>query len=92
MLCSVSGQCKAIGFEIALMCDVRYAEDNSSFGFSNRQLGIPLLNDGPNKLAKLIGLSKATDFLVLDRQINSNEAADLGIVNGVVKDGTGGFL
>lgn len=81
--------CKAIGFEIALMCDIRYAEEKSCFSFSNRQLGIPLLNGGPNKLAKLIGTSKATEFLILDKQISSSEAADLGIVNGVVQDGTG---
>lgn len=71
------------------MCDMRYAEDNTVFGFGNRAFGIPLLNDGPNRLAKLIGLSKAMEFLVLDRQINSEEAVDLGIVMGAVKDGTG---
>lgn len=89
LLCSINGLCKSIGFEIALLCDIRYAEEKALFGFSNRQLGIPLLNDGPKRLSKLIGLSKAIEFLVLDRQINSQEAADLGIVTAVVQDGTG---
>lgn len=71
------------------MCDMRYADDNTIFGFGNRAFGIPLLNDGPNRLAKLIGLSKAVEFITLDRQINSEEAVDLGIVMGAVKDGTG---
>lgn len=71
------------------MCDVRYAEEKAVFGFGNRQLGIPLLNNGPKQLAKLIGLSKATEFLVLDRQISAQEAEDLAIVNAVVQDGTG---
>lgn len=91
MLCSISGLCKSIGFEIALMCDARYAEEKAVFGFSNRHLGIPLLNNGPKRLAQLIGLSKATEFLVMDRQIDAREAEDLGIVNAVVQDGTGTF-
>lgn len=74
------------------MCDIRYAEEKAFFGFSNRRLGIPLMNDGPNRLAKLIGLSKAIEFISMDRQISSQEALDLGIVNAVVQDGTGKYL
>lgn len=91
MLCSISGLCKSIGFEIALLCDLRYAEEKAVFGFNNRQLGIPLLNNGPKQLTKLVGLTKATEFLVMDRQISAQEAEDLGIVNSVVQDGTGTY-
>lgn len=88
-LCSISGQCKSIGFEIALMCDIRYVEEKSILGFDNRKLGIPLVNEGPKRLANLIGISKAIDCLLMDRQITAHEAVDLGIANGVVQDGTG---
>lgn len=71
------------------MCDIRYADDNSSFGFSNRQLGIPLLNNGPKRLAQIIGHSEIIKFLILDQQINSQDAVGMGIINGVVADGTG---
>lgn len=71
------------------MCDIRYAEKRSFYEFSNRRFGIPLLNEGPERLAKLIGHSKAIDFLFMDKQINSQEAIDLGIVNEIVQDGTG---
>lgn len=71
------------------MCDIRYVEEKSVLGFDNRKLGIPLFNEGPKRLANLIGNGKAIDFLMMDRQILAHEAVDLGIANGVVQDGTG---
>lgn len=71
------------------MCDIRYVEEKSFLGFNNQKLGIPLLNDGPKRLANLIGVPKAIDFVIMDRQMNAQEAADLGIANGIVQDGTG---
>lgn len=91
-VCSISGQCKAIGLEIALMCDMRYVEDKSILSFNNRKLGIPLLNDGPKRLANIIGVPKAIDFLTMDGQISGQEAFDLGIASRVVSDGTGTAL
>lgn len=88
-LCSISGMCRSIGFEISLMCDIRYAEEKSVFTFNNRQYGIPLLNDGPKRLGQLIGVPNAVSFLTLDQQINADEAANMGIIYEVVKDGTG---
>lgn len=71
------------------MCDIRYVEEKSVLGFDNRELGIPLLNDGPKNLAKLVGMKKAIDILMMNRQITADEAVDLGIANGMVQDGTG---
>lgn len=88
-LCSISGQCKSIGFEIALMCDIRFVEEKTVLGFSNRKLGIPLLNGGPQRLAGCIGVPKAMEFLIMDREMNANEAVNLGIAKGMVQDGTG---
>lgn len=66
-------------------------EEKTFLGFQNRQFGIPLLNNGPQRLADLIGLSKAIEFLLLDRLIGAREAVELGIANSVVQDGTGIF-
>lgn len=88
-MCSISGLCKSIGFEIALMCDIRIAEEKSVLSFGSRQYGLPLMNEGPKNLAKIIGTSMATDFLLMGRQINADEAQELGIVREIVADGTG---
>lgn len=71
------------------MCDLRYIEDSAVLGFSNRKRGIPLLNDGPKRLANLIGLPRAADTIIFDREINAQCAVDLGIAIGPVKNGTG---
>lgn len=92
ILCSVSGACKSIGFEIALMCDMRFVEEKAMFGFSNRQLGIPLLANGSKLLASLIGRSKAIEITLIEREITADDAVDLGIASYVVQDGTGNAL
>lgn len=71
------------------MCDIRYVEHKAVLGFNNRKLGIPLLNGGPKRLANIIGTSKAIDFIGMDRQVNADEAVELGIANAEVQDGTG---
>lgn len=71
------------------MCDIRYVENKTVLGFANRQLGTPLLNGGPKRLAKLIGLSKALEFALMERDITSHEAVELNIANLAVQDGTG---
>lgn len=71
------------------MCDIRYVEEKSILGFNNLKLGIPLLNGGPKRLANLIGVPKAIDFITMDRQFNAQEAVDLNIANGIVQNGTG---
>lgn len=73
------------------MCDLRYIEDNAVLSFSNRKLGIPLLNDGPKRLAQLIGRSRAIDVLLFDHDIDAISAVDMGIAIGPVKNGTGKF-
>lgn len=88
-MCGIVGQCKSIGLEIALMCDVRVIEDNAVIGFANRKLGIPLLNDGPKRLANLIGVQRAAETICFDHDINAQDAADMGIAMGPVKNGTG---
>lgn len=71
------------------MCDLRYIEDSAVLSFSNRKLGIPLLNDGPKRLANVIGMSRAADIIFFDHEINAQNAVDMGLAFGPVKNGTG---
>lgn len=71
------------------MCDLRYVEDNTILSFSNRKLGIPLLNDGPKRLAALVGMSRAIETIFFDHEINAQTAVDMGLAFGPVKNGTG---
>lgn len=74
------------------MCDMRYIETKTVFSFSNRHLGIPLMNRGPSRLAKFVGLSKATEITLTDKEINAAEAVQMGLANEMIPDGTGKFI
>lgn len=71
------------------MCDFRFIETKTVFGFCDRQMGIPLMNNGPSQLAKYIGLMKATEITLIGNEINASEAIEYGLANQVTPDGTG---
>ena len=52
------------GLELAIMCDLRIAEENSKLGFLNRRFGVPLIDGGTVRLPELIGLSRAMDLIL----------------------------
>lgn len=68
---------------------MRVIEDSTVLSFSNRKLGIPLLNDGPKHLARLIGVPRASDVIFFDNDISAQDAVNMGIAIGPVKNGTG---
>lgn len=71
------------------MCDLRYIEVKTIFSFSNRHIGFPLLNNGPSRLAKYVGLLKATEIILRDKEITAVEALQMGLANEMIPDGTG---
>lgn len=91
ILCGISGVCKSIGFEIALMGDLRILENSAILGFTNYELGIPHSANGPRLLADLIGHQAAFHLLTnSSKELSSHEAHAMGITcKDVVEDGTG---
>lgn len=88
MICCISGYCLSLAFELALMCDIRFVEENSVMQLSNRMLGIPLVNGGSQRLAKLISLSRALDLTLTGREIRATEAHEIGLASCVVTEGS----
>ena len=64
VIAAIDGYCVAGGLELALMCDLRVAEENSKLGFLNRRFGVPLIDGGTVRLPELIGLSRAMDLIL----------------------------
>uniref|UniRef100_A0A914VAG8 Enoyl-CoA hydratase n=1 Tax=Plectus sambesii TaxID=2011161 RepID=A0A914VAG8_9BILA len=76
------------GLELALMCDMRVADESAKFGVFCRRFGVPLIDGGTVRLPKLIGLSRAMDMILTGREVDAKTAFDWGLVNRLTPDGT----
>jgi enoyl-CoA hydratase len=68
-------------FELALCCDLLWAADDAEFGFPEVNLGIMPGAGGTQRLTKLVGKTKAMEWLFTGARITAKEAAQFGIVN-----------
>jgi enoyl-CoA hydratase/carnithine racemase len=71
------------GLEIALATDIRFAADsaNLQIGLPEIKLGVLPGTGGTQRLARLIGKSRALDLMITAKTVSPQEALDLGIVN-----------
>ena len=87
VIAAVSGYAVAGGLELALWCDLRVMEDTAVFGVFCRRWGVPLVDGGTVRLARLIGMSHALDLILTGRAVTAEEAARIGLANRVVPTG-----
>ncbi|MGH3518840.1 MAG: enoyl-CoA hydratase/isomerase family protein [Haloechinothrix sp.] len=81
---AITGYALGGGLELALTADRRIAGDNVKVGQPEIQLGIIPGAGGTQRLARLIGPSKAKDLIYTGRFVKAEEALALGIVDEVV--------
>ena len=84
VVAAVTGYALGGGCELALAADVRIAADNATFGQPEILLGIIPGAGGTQRLARLIGPSKAKDLIFTGRFVGADEALALGLVDRVV--------
>jgi enoyl-CoA hydratase len=87
VIAAVAGHAVAGGLELALWCDLRVAEQSAVFGVFCRRWGVPLIDGGTIRLARLIGQSRAMDMVLTGRAVGAEEAQAFGLANRVVADG-----
>jgi enoyl-CoA hydratase len=84
---AISGYAVAGGLELALMCDLRVADEDAIMGVFCRRWGVPLTDGGTVRLPRLIGLSRALDLILTGRPVSAREALEFGLVNRVSEKG-----
>jgi enoyl-CoA hydratase len=87
-IAAVEGWALAGGMELALWCDLRIASEGSTFGFTERRFGVPLIDGGTQRLPRIIGLGRALELILTGRLVPVEEAHAFGMVNEVVAAGT----
>lgn len=77
------------GLELALLCDIRIAEDHAKIGLPEVNLGLLPGAGGTQRLPRIVGQSKAKEIMFTGDPVDAEEAYRLGIVNKVVPKGEG---
>ena len=87
LIAAVEGYAVAAGLELAVMCDLRVASEESVFGMFNRRWGVPLTDGGTFRLPRLVGQSRALDIILTGRAVKGPEALEMGLANRLVPSG-----
>jgi enoyl-CoA hydratase len=87
VIAAIEGHAVAGGLELAVWCDLRVAAADATLGVYCRRWGVPLVDGGTFRLARLIGQSRAMDLVLTGRGIAADEALSMGLVNRVAPPG-----
>ncbi|MCS0634136.1 enoyl-CoA hydratase-related protein [Streptomyces sp. LP05-1] len=84
VVAAVTGYALGGGCELALCADFRIAGDTAKLGQPEILLGLIPGAGGTQRLARLVGPSRAKDLIFTGRQVKADEALSIGLVDRVV--------
>ncbi|MEW6078319.1 MAG: enoyl-CoA hydratase/isomerase family protein [Thermodesulfobacteriota bacterium] len=84
VIAAVGGPAIAGGFDLTMMCDIRYASENAKFGQREMALSLPPIMD---PLWRIIGLGRAKEVAFTGRIYDAAEAERMGYVSRVFPRG-----
>ena len=87
VIAAMNGHALGGGCEIAMACHFRLLKETARMGQTETNLGIIPGFGGTQRLPRLIGRTKALEFLVLGTQVPAAECLALGLVNRLTKEG-----
>ena len=87
VIAAMNGHALGGGCEIAMACHFRLLKETARMGQTESNLGIIPGYGGTQRLPRLIGRTKALEFLILGTQVPAAECLALGLVNRLSKDG-----
>ena len=83
---AITGYALGGGCELALSCDFRIVGESAQMGQPEVLLGVIPGMGGTQRLARLVGASRAKDLIFSGRFVSSDEALAIGLADRVVPD------
>lgn len=84
LIAAIHGFAIGAGIEMAMCCDIRLASDEARFGLPEINLGMIPPAGGTQLATRLLGVGKASWFILTGNLIDAREAWQLGLINQVV--------
>lgn len=84
IIAAINGHAIGGGFELALACDIRVAADSAKFGVFEVRQGLHQGDGGLVRLVAIAGIAVALELTLTGREVLSDEALRMGLVNKVV--------
>ncbi|AMO95135.1 enoyl-CoA hydratase, EchA5 [Collimonas fungivorans] len=88
LIAAINGCAVAGGLELALLADLRVADEDAVLGVFCRRWGVPLIDGGTVRLPRLVGMGRALDLILTGRPVTAAEALAMGLVNRVTPPGS----
>ena len=86
VVCAMEKYAMGVGFELAMSCDIRLATKDTVLALPEVSLGQIPGSGGSQRVARIAGLTRAVDMMMLGRRIPAPEAFQWGLVTRVVED------
>lgn len=89
VIAAVDGFCLGAGLELAMSCDIRLATRRSEFGQPEMRLGMIPGSGGTQRLARLVGLSRAKYLVMTGERFSAEDGLAWGLLSRVAEDAPG---
>jgi 2-oxoglutaroyl-CoA hydrolase len=86
VICAMEKYAMGVGLELAMACDIRLATADTQLALPEVTLGQIPGSGGSQRVARIAGLTRAVDMMMLGRRIPAPEAHAWGLVTRVVDD------
>ena len=87
VIAAIGGYAVAGGLELAVWSDLRVVEQTATMGVFCRRWGVPLIDGGTFRLARIVGFGVAMDLILTGRAVDADEALRIGLATRVVPEG-----
>ena len=84
VIAAINGYTYGAGCEYAMLCDLRIASETARFGQLEINLAIIPGGGGTQRLARLVGMTKAKELIFTGDIIDANTALSIGLINKIV--------